>query len=288
MNALEIRGLSKSYKSLKGAENKSFELKNIDITLPSGYIMGLIGENGAGKSTIIRLIMDLIKRDSGSVKILGRDNKKDFAVTKEELGVVLDRPGFPECLDARRINKVLSLTYKNWHSDQFYDYLKKFEIPEDKQFGKYSQGMQMKLAIAAALSHDPKLLILDEATNGLDPVARDNVNDILMDFTRDESHSVLISSHIVSDLERLCDYIAFLHKGELMLCEEKDRLLEEFALIQCSKEDFERIPKSAVRGVKRSAYNVEAVAERAALPEGVRTRPVTIEELFVFMVKEGV
>lgn len=279
MNALEIRGLCKRF--------KGFELKNIDLTLPSGYIMGLIGENGAGKSTMIKLIMDLIKRDSGSVTVLGRDNKKNFSVTKEDLGVVLDKPGFPQCLNAVQINKVMRLTYKNWNEELFNSYLERFGIPKDKQFKEYSQGMQMKLGIAAALSHDPKLLILDEATNGLDPVVRDDVNNILNEFTRDESHSVLISSHIVSDLEKLCDYVAFLHKGELLLCEEKDRLLEEFALIQCSKEDLEKIPKSAVRGVKRSVYNVEAVAERSALPAGVRMRPVTIEELFVFMVKEG-
>lgn len=279
MNALEIRGLCKSF--------KGFELKNVDLTLPSGYILGLIGENGAGKSTVIRLIMDLIKRDSGSITVLGKDNKKNFSMTKEDLGVVLDYSGFPRCLNAKQINKVMRLTYKNWDERQFSEYLERFDIPKDKQFKDYSRGMQMKLGIATALSHDPKLLILDEATNGLDPVVRDDVNGLLNEFTRDESHSVLISSHIVSDLEKLCDYIAFLHKGRLILCEEKDRLLDEFALIQCSKEDFEKIPKSAVRGVKRSVYNVEAVAERSALPAGVRTRPVTIEELFVFMVKEG-
>ena len=280
MNALEIKGLCKSY--------NNFELKDIDITLPSGYIMGLIGENGAGKSTLIKLIMGLIKSDQGSVTVLGRDNRKKFTVTKEDIGVVLDQPGFPSCLNAKQINKVMKLTYKNWDEPRYYGYIERFGISKDKQFKDYSQGMRMKLGIAVALSHDPKLLILDEATNGLDPVVRDDVNNILNEFTRDETHSVLISSHIVSDLEKLCDYIAFLHKGQLLLCEEKDRLLEEFAFIQCSKEELERIPKSALRGVKRSVYNAEAVAERSALPKWIRSRPVTIEELFVFMVKESV
>lgn len=279
MNALEIKGLCKSY--------TGFEINDIELTLPAGYILGLIGENGAGKSTIIKLIMDLIRRDSGSIFVLGRDNREKFSLTKEDVGVVLDKVGFPESLNAKQINNIMKLTYRNWDEREFSSYIERFDIPLSKKFMEYSQGMRMKLGIAAALSHKPKLLILDEATNGLDPVVRDDVNGILNEFTRDETHSVLISSHIVSDLEKLCDYIAFIHKGRIMLCEEKDRLLEEFAFIQCSKEELERIPQSALRGVKRSVYNAEAVAERSALPKGIRSRPVTIEELFVFMVKES-
>lgn len=279
MNALEIKGLRKSY--------KDFELKDISFELPSGYILGLIGENGAGKSTIIKLILNMIKRESGKITVLGRDNTEGFELTKEDIGVVLDDVGFPECITAYQLNSIMKYTYKHWDEEQYYGYIKRFDIPEKKQFKEYSRGTRMKLGIAVALSHDPKLLILDEATNGLDPVVRDDITDIFSEFTRDESHSILISSHIVSDLEKICDYIAFVHNGKLMLCEEKDRLLEEYVLVQCSEEEFSRIRKEGIKGVKRSVYNIEAVAERRCVPPGIRTSPVTIEELFVFMVKEG-
>ena len=279
MNALEINGLRKSY--------KDFELENVSFSLPSGCILGLIGENGAGKSTIIKLILNMINRDGGSITVLGKDNKENFELVKEDIGVVLDDIGFPECITAQQINNIMRYTYKNWDEKLYYEYIRRFDIPEKKQFKEYSRGTKMKLGIAVALSHDPKLLILDEATNGLDPVVRDEITDIFSEFTRDESHTILISSHIVSDLEKICDYIAFLHKGKLMLCEEKDRLLEEYVLVQCSEDDFTRMRKEGVKGVKKSVYNVEAVVERRCVPAGIRIIPVTIEELFVFMVKEG-
>lgn len=279
MNALEINGLRKSY--------KDFELENVSFSLPSGCILGLIGENGAGKSTIIKLILNMINRDGGTITVLGKDNKENFELTKEDIGVVLDDIGFPECITAQQVNNIMKYTYKNWNEKLYYEYIRQFDIPEKKQFKEYSRGTKMKLGIAVALSHDPKLLILDEATNGLDPVVRDEITDIFSEFTRDESHTILISSHIVSDLEKICDYIAFLHKGKLMLCEEKDRLLEEYVLVQCSADDFTRIRKEGVKGVKKSVYNIEAVVERRCVPAGIRVIPVTIEELFVFMVKEG-
>lgn len=279
MNALEINELRKSY--------KDFELESVSFSLPSGCILGLIGENGAGKSTIIKLILNMINRDGGTITVLGKDNKENFELTKEDIGVVLDDIGFPECITAQQVNNIMKYTYKNWNEKLYYEYIRQFDIPEKKQFKEYSRGTKMKLGIAVALSHDPKLLILDEATNGLDPVVRDEITDIFSEFTRDESHTILISSHIVSDLEKICDYIAFLHKGKLMLCEEKDRLLEEYVLVQCSADDFTRIRKEGVKGVKKSVYNVEAVVERRCVPAGIRVIPVTIEELFVFMVKEG-
>lgn len=279
MNALEINGLRKSY--------NDFELNNISFSLPSGCILGLIGENGAGKSTIIKLILNMISRDGGTITVLGKDNRENFELTKEDIGVVLDDIGFPECVTAQQINNIMKYTYKNWNEKLYYEYIRQFDIPKKKQFKEYSRGTKMKLGIAVALSHNPKMLILDEATNGLDPVIRDEITDIFSEFTRDESHTILISSHIVSDLEKICDYIAFLHKGKLMLCEEKDRLLEEYVMVQCSEEDFARIRKEGIKGIKRSVYNVEAVAERRCVPTGIRVSPVTIEELFVFMVKEG-
>ena len=197
MNAIDIKGLTKTY--------ADFTLSNLNLTLPSGCIMGLVGENGAGKSTTVKLILDIIKKDSGSIKILGKDNQEDIKCIKEEIGVVLDEVGFPDCLTAAQIGKIMENTYQNWDNAVYGDLLKKLSMPTKKMFQEYSRGMKMKLGIAVALSHHPKLLILDEATNGLDPVARDEVVDMICEFTRDESHAVLVSSHIVTDLEKICD-----------------------------------------------------------------------------------
>ena len=184
----------------------------LDLTLPGGTICGLIGENGAGKSTTIRLILDMVQRDGGTVTILGRDSRTASVRTKEEIGVVLGSEGIPLCLNAVQAGKVMAGIYRNWDAAAYTELCQKFGLPDKKQYKDYSTGMKMKLCIAVALAHHPKLLLLDEATNGLDPVVRDEVTDLLLDFARDENHSILISSHIVSDLEKLCDTIAFLHK----------------------------------------------------------------------------
>ena len=276
MNALEIRSLQK--------HRKGFSLDGINLTLPAGCIMGLIGENGAGKTTTIKLMLDMIRKDGGTVRILGKDSAE---ISKEDIGVVLDEVGLPTCLTACQVDKIMSKAYTQWSSDEFFAYLKRLNVPENKAFSALSRGMKMKLGIACALSHKAKLLILDEATCGLDPAVRDEVIDILLDFTRDEEHSVLISSHIVSDLEKICDYIAFLHKGRLMLCEEKDRLYEQYGIIRCDEKTLSAIEPSAVIGKRVSAFGVEAIVRRDTVPEGVSIAPVGIEELFIFMVKEA-
>lgn len=276
MNALEIRSLQK--------HRKGFSLDGINLTLPAGCIMGLIGENGAGKTTTIKLMLDMIRKDGGTVRILGKDSAE---ISKEDIGVVLDEVGLPTCLTACQVDKIMSKAYTQWSSDEFFAYLKRLNVPENKAFSALSLGMKMKLGIACALSHKAKLLILDEATSGLDPAVRDEVIDILLDFTRDEEHSVLISSHIVSDLEKICDYIAFMHKGRLMLCEEKDRLYEQYGIIRCDEKTLSAIEPSAVIGKRVSAFGVEAIVRRDTVPEGVSIAPVGIEELFVFMVKEA-
>ena len=272
----EERGLTKHY--------KDFTLGPLDLTLPGGTICGLIGENGAGKSTTIKLILDILQRDGGTVTILGRDNRTDLVHTKEEIGVVLGSEGIPLCLNAEQAGKVMAGIYHNWDAAAYTEFCQKFELPEKKKYNDYSTGMKMKLCIAVALAHHPKLLLLDEATNGLDPVVRDEVIDLLLDFARDENHSILISSHIVSDLEKLCDTIAFLHKGRLLLCEEKDALREEYALWHGTAAQLAALD-AQVYGKRVTPYGVEALVRRDAMPAGAELAPVSIEELFVLMVK---
>ena len=279
MNALEIRNLTKTY--------PGFTLDNLNLTLPSGCIMGLIGENGAGKSTTIKLILDMIHKDSGSIIILGKDNTDGIELTKEDIGVVMDEVGIPECLTVKQVGKVMKNTFRNWDDAEYTRLIQKLALPEKKQFKEFSRGMKMKLGIAIALSHNAKLLLLDEATSGLDPVVRDEVVEMFSDFTRDENHSILISSHIVSDLEKLCDYVAFLHKGKLLLCEEKDQLRAEYGLIHCTSEELQNLPAEAIKYKKENPYGIEAMVLRNAVPAGVNVSPISIEELFVFMVKEA-
>ncbi len=278
MNALEIKNLTKIY--------PGYKLDDVSFDLPCGCILGLIGENGAGKSTVIKLISDMIKKDGGSIEILGQRDCGGLPSVKEEIGIVMDEVGIPECLNTKHVGKIMARTFKKWDNDYYNRLLHKLSIPSDKPFKEYSRGMKMKLGIAVALSHDPKLLILDEATSGLDPVARDQVVEMLYDFTREENHSVLISSHIVSDLEKLCDYIAFLHKGKLLLFEEKDRLLEKYGIIHCTEKQLSELDPKSVKHKKISAYGVEALVSRNDIPAGITIAPVSIEELFVQMAKE--
>ena len=273
MNAIEIKNVSKYY--------DGFALRDLSLTLPTGCIMGLVGENGAGKSTTIRLILGLSRPTEGEITVLGQ---KMSAELRRHIGVVLDEPGLPGCMNALQIGKMMSGIYPNWDKAAFDAHLRRMNIPEKKPFKDFSKGMKMKLSIAVALSHGAKLLILDEATSGLDPVVRDELLDIFNDFTRDETCSILLSSHIVSDLEKICDYIAFLHQGRLMLCREKDELLNEYAFVQGSAAEIDKLDTI---GRRDGPFGSEAIVRREHIPAGMQTGPVTIEELFVFMAKEG-
>ena len=277
MNALELHGLEKHY--------PDFALGPIDLELPGGTVCGLIGENGAGKSTTIKLILDMIDREAGTVKLFGQEEITPLA--KADIGVVMGGEGIPTCLTAPQVGKVMAGIYPNWDAAAYADWCRRFDLPENKKYGDYSTGMKMKQCLAVAFSHHPKLLLLDEATSGLDPVVRDEFIDLLLDFVRDENHAILISSHIVSDLEKLCDYVAFLHKGKLMLCEEKDYLLGEYGVVHCTKADLENLPEEGVLHKKESPYGVEALVKRSALPKGREVSPVTMEELFIYMSKEA-
>lgn len=276
MNALEIHGLTK--------RRGDFALQGLDLTLPAGCIMGLIGENGAGKSTTIRLVLNGLQRNCGTIAVYGKDNRALTALEREDIGVVLDEVGLPEYLTAAQIGCMMAGIFTRWQPEAYRDYLRRLALPEDKPFKDFSRGMRMRLGLAAALSHQPKLLLLDEATSGLDPVVRDDILTILSDFTRNEEHAVLISSHIVSDLEKICDYIAFLHRGRLLLCEEKDRLTEEYGILRGTTEGIE---PAAVCGQRATPYGTEYLVRRSAVPAGVPLGQVNIEDLFVFMAKEA-
>lgn len=275
MNALELHGLEKHY--------PDFTLGPIDLTLPGGTVCGLIGENGAGKSTTIKLILDMIDREAGTVKLFGREEITPLA--KADIGVVMGGEGIPTCLTAPQVGQVMAGIYPNWDTDAYTELCRRFDLPENKRYGDYSTGMKMKQCLAVAFSHHPKLLLLDEATSGLDPVVRDELIDLLLDFVRDEDHAILISSHIVSDLEKLCDTIAFLHKGRLLLCEDKDTLREEYALWHGTAAQLEELAPDVVVSQRVTPYGAEALVKRDGVPTGSALTPVSIEELFVLMVK---
>ncbi len=278
-NAIEIKNLTKRY--------KEFTLDNLNLTLPKGCIMGLVGENGAGKSTTIHMMLGLVKEDEGEISILGGDIRHNADI-REDIGVVLDSAvGMPDFMKVKQIETMMKGIYRHWDSALFDEYLKKFQISRQKKFRELSKGMKMKLEIAIALSHGAKLLILDEATSGLDPVVRDEVLDIFMEFTRNEEHSVLISSHIVSDLEKACDYIAFLQKGKLLLCEEKDMLCERYVMLQCTKDVLETLDAFAIVGKKETPYGVEVIMERRAIPRDMEYKKISLEDLFIAMMRRA-
>ena len=278
-NVIELKGLCKHY--------KDFALKDLTLSLPAGCILGLVGENGAGKSTTIRLIMDAIRRDAGQVTVLGVDNQSpDFLRVKEDIGVVLDETCVPEVITAKQLGKIMAGTYQNWDQAAYGKWLEKFRLPLDKKFKDYSRGMTMKLGIAVALSHHAKLLLLDEATSGLDPMVRDELLDVFADFAVEDGHAVLLSSHIVSDLEKICDYIAFLHKGRLVLCEEKDVLLDRYGILKCTREQMRNVPSEAVHSMRIGAYGAEALVEREFMPGDLLVERATLEDIILYLSKE--
>lgn len=273
MQAIALEKVSKQY--------PLFTLDNVSFTLPMGSVMGFIGENGAGKSTTIRLILDLIRPDSGAIQVFGGG-----PLDREHIGVVFDECSFPETLNARDVGRIMAAGYKTWSKTRYADYIKRFRLPEKKRISDYSRGMKMKLAIATALSHDSRLLVLDEATSGLDPVVRDEILDIFYDFMQDETHAILMSSHITSDLEKICDYITFIHRGKIVLSEEKDTIREKFGILRCDEATLQSLDRAAVYGVRRSNVSVEALVSRAMIPSDLVVDPVTLDEMMVLIAKE--
>ena len=281
-NFIEIKKLKKKY-------DNNFELGEINLEIPSGYIIGLIGENGAGKTTLIKSILNIINRDSGDIKIFNKDNKKYESFVKEDIGIVLDGMFFPEILTPNDINTIMKDTYKEWDKELFYKYLSDFKIPNNKKIKDFSKGMRKKLEIATELSHKPKLLILDEPTSGLDPVVRDDILDIFLDFIKDEEHTILLSTHITSDLEHIADEIIFIDSGKVILNENKDELLDNYGILKCDKESFENISKDDIISYKKNKYNYEILIKnknkmKKKYKDSVIDK-ITLEELMVLVIK---
>lgn len=277
-NILEIKHLTKRY--------PGFALEDISLALPSGCVMGFIGENGAGKSTTIKLILNLLKKDAGEIMVFGENADRVSRQLREQIGVVMDECNFPDTMTAENIAKMLAKCYRTWDAPRFAMYIEKFRLPRDKKIKDYSRGMKMKLMLAAALSHDSRLLVLDEATSGLDPIVRDEILDIFLDFIQDERHGIFVSSHILSDLEKICDYVAFLHRGKLVFCEEKSALLEKYAVVKCTQQELAQLDRSAIVGVRQNSFGVEALALRRQIPAGLVCDPASIEDIMLYYVKE--
>ena len=280
-NALTVSGLTKQY----GA----FTLSDISFEVPQGTIAGLIGENGAGKSTTLHAILGLIRKDRGEISVLGSPIEELQPEVRENIGVVFDGTNFSEELTPRRLNKVLKGIYRSWDEDYFFYLLNKLSLPAAKKIKSFSKGMKAKLSLAAAFAHHPKLLILDEATSGLDPIVRDGILDMFLDFVQDEENSILVSSHITSDLEKVADYIVFIHEGRLIFSKPKDELLESYGIVKCGAAQFDRIEKQDIVAYRKQDYEWQVlVADRNSAQKKypkAMVIPASIDEIMLLYVK---
>ena len=278
-NAFVVSGLTKTY--------QDFVLDHVSFTVPSGSIVGLIGENGAGKSTTINAALGLIQKEDGVVSIL--DSEELDGDVKEQIGVVFDGSNYPEILSPRKLNRVMKNIYRTWDEQAYLRLLKQFSLPVDKKIKQFSKGMKMKLAISVAFSHHSRLLVLDEATSGLDPVVRDDILDMLLDFVQDEEHSILVSSHITSDLEKIADYIVFIHEGKVVFEKPKDELTEQYGIIKCGAAQFDTLDKSDIISYRKMDYEWQIlVSDRERMqkkyPKALVV-PATIDEIMLLYVK---
>lgn len=279
--AIHLQNVTKRY--------EGFVLDRISFDVPKGAIVGLIGENGAGKTTLLKCILQMTGLDEGEIQIDGVNLEHLPSEWKKNVGVILPNVEFAGFMSAKEMEKISKKIYDNWDEKAFEKYLRHFSIRPEQKIREYSRGMKMKLNIALALSHHAKLLIFDEATSGLDPVVRDDILDILLDFIQDEEHSVLISSHIISDLEKVADYIAFVHEGRLLFYRNKDELLEEYGVVHCTEAEYEKLPEELIQGLRRNAFGCEVLVsnryEVLTKAADLAVDPVTLEEMIVFLVK---
>ncbi len=280
-NALDVYGLTKIY--------PDFLLNEVSFSVPRGMIVGLIGENGAGKSTTINAILNLIKKDAGQIEILGKKEQEIDFDTRNRIGVVFDKHNFPTSMSPNNLGKLLGTVYPLWDRNRYWELLKKLSLPTDRKIKKLSKGMKMKLAIAVALSHHSEILILDEATSGLDPIVRDDILDILLEFVQDENHSVLVSSHITSDLEKIADYIVFLHEGKVIFCKTKDELRYYYGIMKCGAAQFDKMDSADIVAYRKQDYEWQIlVANRneaqRKYPNSI-IDPATLDDIMLLFIK---
>lgn len=280
---LEVKDLSKQYRQ------SGFSLNAVSFGVPYGSIVGFVGENGAGKTTTISCILNALFKDSGTVTLFGREMTDADTQLREEIGVVFDTNHFSEHLNALQLSKVMQGIYSKWDQKLFLDYLDQFQIPLSKKIKSFSRGMAMKLSIAVALSHHSKLLILDEATSGLDPVVRDEILDVFLEFVQDDKHSIFLSSHITSDLEKIADYITFLHNGSIILTEKKDELLYQYAAIRCRQAQFESMDKADIISYRKRDYQVDVLVKNKKEIErkykDLIVDTISVDEILLLLVK---
>jgi len=282
-NILEVMNVSKKF------GKTGFALNNISFSLPYGSIMGYVGENGAGKTTTIGCILNTLSKDNGTIELFGKEMRDSDTLLREDIGVVYDGDNFPGYLNAERLASVMRGLYANWDDTLFQKYLADFKLEKKQIIMKYSKGMTMKLAIAAALAHHPKLMILDEATSGLDPVMRDEMLDVFLDFVQDEKHSILLSSHITSDLEKVADYITFIHEGKIILSELKDDLIYRYAVLRCKSEQFSKMDKADFVAYRQRDYQIDVLIADKSMAErkykGIVIDTVSVDEIMLLLVK---
>ena len=281
--ALKLSNVCKEY------DSSEFALDNVTFDLPTGTVMGFVGENGAGKTTTIGCILNTLKKDKGSIEIFGKEMNDNDIHIRENIGVVYDGDNFPNYLSAKQLSNIMAGIYKQWDITLFNKYLEKFSLNSNQKISKYSKGMTMKLAIAVALSHHPNLLILDEATSGLDPVMREEILDIFLEFVENENHSILLSSHITSDLERIADYITFIHKGKIIITETKDKLIYNYAILRCSDKNFLSLDKEDIVAYRKRDYQIDVLVSdiekaRRKYPKIIIDH-TTIDEIMLLLVK---
>lgn len=276
---LEIQHLQKSYTGSR------FVLKDVSFSVPYGSIVGFIGENGAGKTTTMGTIIGGLKKDSGSIKIFGEEIDNKIA-HREDIGVVFDDMNFSGSLDIQKLAKVMKNIYKKWNEEKFFHYIREFSLPQSQKIKSFSRGMSMKLSIAVALSHEPKLLILDEATSGLDPIVREEILDVFLQFVKDKKHAILLSSHIISDIQKVADHLVFIKKGEVILKVDKEELLQKYGIVTCDEKELHELDHLAVTTYKKNGEHVEVlVSNRHSIPDGVTMRNVSIDDMTMLLLK---
>ncbi len=277
MDSVKVEHLNKSY--------KNFELKDISFRVPQGAVVGVIGENGAGKSTTLNCMLGAVRPDSGDVRVFGKPVLKLSDAERGNIGAVMGGDGLPSNLTLTQIGKVMEGVFSTWNKSVFESFCRKFSLPDDKPVKNLSRGMRQKLMIAVALSHETSLLVLDEPTAGLDPVARDEILDLFYDYMQDEKRSIVVSSHISSDLEKICDYVVFIHAGRLIFFEEKDALYEKYGVLKCGADEFSAVPKSAVVGYNSTSCGVSALVLKDKIPPVFKTERAEIDDIMLYFVR---